>query len=361
MVQENSTNDQPKREEGKLTRRSTLRSIGGGIALSSVPVTGLREEDKVRITTVKVGTRPREQKKVPKKWWTREQTAIAVQNKLRDRYGTRLPQQEGTAGINGIGLSTLDERISGRKVSSVKIYTDPQELGSVAFPNEMNGIPIETEETQFAEPNDCNTGDFDYVPGGVAVSGDKTGTSTCQVEYDGNSYIMTAYHLYGCGSSSPKGEKLHQSGQYVGDVETSDIVQDWVIVNHADNSQVDGFDDSIADQAGSVAGRVTKEGLLDLKSNDTPVYMQGKTRCEEDGKVTEVDKAVTTCHEWTGQHYVELSTPTDNGDSGAPHFHDYTFNQNRYLAIIAPHYGGESVGCAAYKIYDDHGITFNPS
>jgi hypothetical protein len=89
--------------------------------------------------------------------------------------------------------------------------------------------------------------------------------------------------------------------------------------------------------------------------------MQGKTRCEEDGKVTEVDKAVYTCHEWTGQHYVELSTPTDNGDSGAPHFHDYTFNQNRYLAIIAPHYGAESVGCAAYKIYDDHGITFNPS
>ena len=56
--------------------------------------------------------------------------------------------------------------------------------------------------------------------------------------------------------------------------------------------------------------------------------------------------------------YVKLSTPTKKGDSGGPHYKKYSYNGQYYAAIIAPHHGGASVGCGAYRIYNFHDIQF---
>jgi len=46
------------------------------------------------------------------------------------------------------------------------------------------------------------------------------------------------------------------------------------------------------------------------------------------------------------------------GDSGSPHYKEFTFNGETKASIIMPHYGGESIGCAAYRIHNVHGIEF---
>lgn len=360
MSRQSAKNQQP-----TITRRNALKAVGvGSIGLTGVgTVLGSSKKDTVTITIVEGGDgTPRLRKEVPANWYEREMRATDVQWNLRKQYGIENPDFS-VSGIDGVGLGTLEETISGRRTSYVEVYVDPVTGTDVDIPSGVNGIPVETAATPRPAPDACNQTNFDPMPGGVMVggsSGQYDGTATCEVKYGSTFYMMTAAHLFTCNGADIRGEPMYQNTQYVGDVEVASLSEDWALIPRASNSDVDDFDNQIEDQPGKLSGHVSRDGLLDLKSTGETVYKQGVETCETSGVVEKIEQTVLNCNDTSDDYYVQVSTPTSPGDSGSPHFHKYIYNGCYYLAIIAPHYGGESVGCAAYHLNKSHGIEFDP-
>jgi hypothetical protein len=312
-------------------------------------------DDTVIIPTVKHKGEVLESKEVSKKWWDHEEKAEAVAERFRSRFAD-------VPGIDGIGIGTSSDRIAGRKGSEVIIFTNPDRTPTVETPDQAEGVPVVRKESYNPEP-DCYEGDYDTVPGGAQVEGDGTASATCPVQMpDGTDQLMTCAHLYNRCQSNPVGEPLYQSGQFVGLIDTGSVRQDWVTSPLDDNAQVNGFDNTIAGTFIDVTGYVTRSGLKDLKSTDQTVYKNGITSCETSGVVEELDVNNRMCqdtsYESVSYEYAKTSTPTDPGDSGSPHYKEFTFNGETKASIIMPHYGGESVGCPAYRINEVHGIQF---
>lgn len=353
--------------ERSISRRQTLKAVGiSSTALTTVPSlvgasTTASLDETVSITTVEGSGEPKVRKQVPIEWWTYEQKADRLMHELRTRYADR---EE----VKGVGLGTLDERIAGRQKSFVNVSTRP-ERGSISTPDHVEGVPVRNTEADVPKPNACNTGDFDDVPGGVSVNKENTSTgastSTCKVEYNGNYYLMTCAHMWGC-DEGLLDASLYQSTQYIGDLYNWDKTQDWVISSLADNSGVSSFVNRIEENTGKQCGHVTRDGLFDLKSKGTTVYHQGITeKCKTEHSVSEIDTGIQPCSEISNR-YVKVSNGgvIMDGDSGGPLFHQYKQNGQWYVAIIAPLYGSTSAygwGCAAYWINQDKYINFDPN
>lgn len=351
----------------EVTRRKTLQTIGSGSAvITSIPgtvgaTTTSRTDDSVTITTVKGNGKPKVRKQVPADWWEYEQHADQVRQQLFDRY-------ESVIGIKSVSLGTLDERISGRMKSSVNISVYPSGA-NVSLPDNVEGVPVRVTEAKEPELMGCNKGDFEYVPGGVAVDEADYGnhiTSTCKVERDGITCLMSCAHHWSC-DDDLSDESLFQSGQYVGDLYTWDRAQDWVIASEASDSEISGFINHIEDNTGEQCGHVTRDGLFDLKSAGTTVYQQGISTCKTEHKVDEVDDSAypcdLNCHRYVKVRHVSSDDEFESGDSGGPIFHQYKIGGEWKIAIIAPtrsttsNYGW---GCAAYWIHDDRYVNFDP-
>lgn len=342
------------------SRRSFLAGVGAlGTGVAGLGVSrAARQSDTTTIPVVKHKGEVLESKQVPREWWAYETKVDRIAQRLRERFAD-------ASGIDGVGIARSDVRVAGKRATRPIVYTDPVSPRTAAIPDSVDGVPIASREVSRPEPETCYTGDYDSVPGGAQV-GDGSGvvaSATCPVEQsDGTHALMTCAHLYDRCSSDPDGEALYQSGQYVGTVDQWSVKQDWVTVPLSSYADVSGFDNAIAGTYSEVTGYVTRSGLKDHMSNDTTVYKNGRTTCETSGEVVEIDVAVRLCdgfsNESVSYDFVKTSTPTEGGDSGSPHYHEFFFNNDRKAAVIAPHYGGESVGCGAYKIRNDHGISF---
>lgn len=351
--------------ETRTSRRKTLKALGAGSAsiagagLFAAPTGASRSDDTVTITTVKVGDEPRVRKEVPADWWEYEERAERVKAQLQSQY-------RDDPAIEGVGLATTNEVISDRNKSSVTVQVAPEKSTNANIPSAVGDVPVEVVDALRPEPDTCYTGDYDPVPGGVQV-GDGTGvvaSATCPVtDSGGQEMLMTCGHLWDDCNEDITGNGLYQSGQYVGTVADNSVKQDWATINLDLYSEVGGFDNTIVDTYAPLSGRVTYDGLKDLKSNGTTVYKKGRTSCKTSGLVKQLDVAVGRCScssgcNYSSNNFVKTSTPTDGGDSGSPHYHEYYFNSDKYLAVIAPHHGGESVGCGAYAIHNAHGYEF---
>jgi len=359
-TQSGTENDSDQYSSGRVSRRTVLSSLGaasaGAIGVQFSPmVAGRSTGDAVVIPTVKHQGEVIEEKIVPKKWWAHEQRADEVANRLRSRYRDVL-------GIDGVGLGRSSDSIAGRYGTQVIVYTDPNSDHTMEIPDQLAGIPVSSKETYNPRP-DCYNGDYDYVPGGAQVECDIRGSATCPVSTSGGgNRLMTAAHLYNRCSSNPVGKRLDQSGQFVGLISDGSIRQDWVIAPLDKNAQVDGFDNTIAGTYRQVTGYVTRSGLKDLKSTGETVYKNGIASCETTGQVLEIEVTNRVCEgtssESVSYKYAKTSTRTESGDSGSPHYKEFYFNQDSKAAIIMPHFGGDSIGCAAYRIHNVHGIDF---
>lgn len=203
-----------------VTRRTALKtSLAGAISLTGAgQVAGHTHNDTVTITTVKAGDTPRVRKQVPADWWEFEMRSEEVQDQLRRQFGLVGPKS-AVPGIDGVGIGTLDETISGRQISYLKVYVDSKESLEVTIPSEVDGVTVEIVETPQVEGDSCNKSDFDPMPGGVMVgtsSGDYDGTATCQVsrtdsQGNKNYYMLTAAHLFTCNNEDISGNPLYQN------------------------------------------------------------------------------------------------------------------------------------------------------
>lgn len=347
-----------------------LKSVSGGIALGTLTTGTIANEGPFEsIVTVrgKDGV-PRKTTEVPKQWWDHEQKVLEIQDNLEKQFRVNDPKVNN--GIDSVAIANQSNRVSGRYISKLKVYVSSKSGLKVDIPDKVDGVPVDQAETKAHVPDSCGKEYVDVLRGGIAVDEpDNTGpgTATCMVERNGKYYIMTACHVVATTCTEPLGVSVynyHDGGNYIGDVEDCQIGEDWAIINKASDSNISYFENEIYSQPGILAGHVTKNGLLNLKSSGTWVYHQGWATCESIGLVGEIDVPVKACDSngitYKDNHYVKVSTPTDGGDSGGPHFHKYTKDGYDRLAIIAPHYGGESVGCAAYHIHESDNINFDP-
>lgn len=359
--------DETTQDSRRINRRRFLKATGisaiGATGVGTLPNRGSAEGNgTVTITTVAAGNKPVIQKEVPADWWTYEEQAKLVSTQLKDRFAD-------VAGVDGVGIGTLNQTISGRRISNVEVYVNPNGTDA-KIPDRVNGVEVMIRDTVQGTLT-CNEGNFDIMPGGVTIessSGDQV-TSTCEVERSGTFYMMTAAHLFTCNQSSITGDPAYQSGRYLGDVVDYDFNQDWAIVKRDSSSKVTDLDNEIEDYAGILAGYTTESGLHDLKSNNTTVYKQGITTCKESGQVERYNVSVSnSCNSISSNDYVETSATQDFGDSGGPVFDQFTYNGCYYISIIslATLAGclsppcSTALGAAAYHINNDHNISFDP-
>lgn len=314
----------------------------------------------VTIPIVKSGDDVFYSKQVPRKWWEYEEHVERMQERLKNRYSE-------TASIEGIGMGTTNEFITQeRKKSSLIVYVDPVSGTDESIPESVEGVPVKVKEAPRPDPDGCYQEDYDPVPGGVSVhcpDTDEYGTATCPVQdSSGTVGLMTCGHIADDCKQDVDGLAIYQNSQFVGYIDDNSVKQDWIFVPKAVNSDISGFADTIVNTYRDIAGYVDRQGLKDLKSTGETVYKKGRTSCKTDGVVKELDVSVGRCGcpdcKYSSNDYVKVSTPTDSGDSGSPHYHTFTFESEKYIGIIAPHHGGESVGIGAYKINDDFGYTF---
>lgn len=346
------------------SRRRILQLTGSSIAIGALPTAGATETGETeKIVTVrgKNGT-PRKVKEVPGEYWEHVEKVHRLQEQLRTRYSTPNPE----TGIDGIGIGSQEDTIQGRLKSKLLVYVKQGNEVTVDVPETIEGIPVEMKEWESVEPDSCedvcNKSTFDPLPGGVPVDEDDNsgpGTTTCMVERSGTYYMMTARHIFGCEPNNVKAYNYKPSQNYIGEIADYSTPDDWAIVPLASDSDISEFENEIVSQPGVLAGHVTKSGLQDLKDNKTTVYHQGWRTCETSGVVEAIDQPDDPCG-LTHEVFVKLSTCTMSGDSGGPHFHQYESGGCYYNAIIAPHRGGDSIGCAAYHIHDAHEINFDP-
>lgn len=334
------------------SRRNVLRAVGAaGVGLTTIGEAAATD-DGVRIDTVKHRGRTLESEVVPREWYQHETRVDAVASGLEREY-------QSNSAVSGVGFTATDRTVDGRFVTRPVVYTSG-DTSMLSVPSSRNGVSIERRETPDPEPDDCYTGDYETVPGAVQLETSGKISATCRVlDSNNNPRLMTCAHGFDRCDGSIEGDSVDQSGQDLGSVDEWSVAQDWATIQLSDSSPVDDFNSGIAGTFRNFTGYVTRDGLKSLMSDNTTVYHSGKTTCQTEGTITDIDVSFSICDgDASANNYVKTSAPTEPGDSGGPHYKKFRFNNDPVAALIAPHYGGESVGCAAYKIQQDHGFTF---
>lgn len=351
------------------TRRSVLKRIGSAGFI--VPATGQivagSSEGEVEITVVASADGPVVTKTVPADWWEHEQRAESVKKQVERRLGTRTIGGP-TPGVTGVGLGKEDRTISGKYVSYVRITVNPDNRPGLDLPSMIDGVAIRVEEEPEGRPLDCHQQRYTPVPGGVGmatVDFDEyyEGTTTCKVKVDSSPHMLTAAHLWDLGddcSNSLKGKKAYQDQNQMGEITAWDNGEDWAVIDKTGN-ETSGYESGIEGLFAKQNGYVTKDGLKDLKGNATTVYQMGISTCQTSGTVEEVDVSKNPKYCFDSDHAVGVDIYVENGDSGGPIYHKFTFNNDKYVSIIAPSWGETDYlyGTAAFHLHNTHGMTFD--
>ncbi|MFC7044422.1 trypsin-like peptidase domain-containing protein [Halobacteriaceae archaeon GCM10025711] len=346
-------------------RRTALKLFGAGaVTLGAGGVLGsaLLSDGSVEITTVKRGDDPVVTESVPAAWYDHERQARSVRDRLRSQYAD-------VDGVKELSLGDAGERIEGRQTSSVDIYVDPEAGVDADLPSRVDGVLSRVRDWVPPELLRCEVDGDQPLAGNVPLTNGrgKWATATGAVRRDGRRYLLTCAHLFGgskqgCDSLTGMGVFGPDEG-YVGHVADFDPGQDWALVDgrYAGVS----LDPTVAGEAGVLAGRVTRDGLADLKSRETTVYKMGYRSGFQQGTVKAVDLHHGGCDVTdgrSGERYVDVDVPSKHGDSGGPVYHRYERDGDQFLALVgvtSALVGYTRVSTAA-AIYDEHGIRFDP-
>lgn len=353
-----------------VTRRGALSSIGAvGLGAAGLPAFAERGSgqsgDRIEIPTIKAGETVVQTETVSRAWYQRVTAARHVTRQLVDRYRD-VPGITGVA--RGFGSSTL----GGRSAPELVMQVSPNGT-STSIPTEVNGFAVRTETARHESRDpveacsdlEYNRGDYNPVPGGVYVTAKDGGcaTATCAVRIDGSRYLMNCAHMFGCGGDHEGKILENDSGTDIGSVAYEDPTMDWTAV---DLNSGYSADNTIEGEWGILSGRITADGVDTRASDNSTVYHMGAATGETSGTIekSELVKFYNDCNGMNTKNYIKVTTPTDGGDSGGPHYEPYTYNSCEYLAVLGVHSGAESKVSAAHRIHDDsainHKVYFDP-
>ena len=349
--------ENPPRE---TTRRNVLKATSlGAITLWTGATTGTAStDDTVKITTVKSGDDPILRERVPRDWWDHELLARQVKKQIQEQYGDN-------PAVQGVSVGAVSEKISGFFAGSVNVTLDPVVPTTLSLPDSVDGVPVQKKYQRKEPGHACYGGPSTQVPGGAEITADGSLFSAgYRVSKGGDTYLLTCAHAVDNASSCDeeatyvKYVEVNQSGSQLGYVESGNIEMDVALVSDTSNDLSVGT--NIVNE-GEMGGHVGQDGLSMLKGDGETIYKRGRTTCLESGQLTEYDAWNGNCYyEGTDNNtWVTTTVYSDSGDSGAPIFRRYTYNNEDYVALIAPNYGYDGArGNAAYDIHDRFDVNF---
>ncbi|WP_135826528.1 hypothetical protein [Halorussus ruber] len=353
-------------EEGaKSTRREVLRAVGAsgtGVLAIQHGLQGVRAGgDDVKIVTHKSRNTVARTQRVSKQWYDHKTQAKQALNRLRQNLGA-------SPNVLGISTETLDERIDGLRKFGIRVSFDEAE-GSLPVASEVNGIPVLTEEIPGFD-RACYTGYQEPIKGGNGhTSPSGAATLTCRVYKGGQKFMMGCRHVFvdndkgNCDGSDITGTKWSQGGDEVGKVVYGYQNHDCTLLDKStDGNRV--FDNSIVDETGYVAGRVTAEGVDYLASSNDTVRKRGRSSCKEQGEVVGTGTIYCNNGNYVG-NAVRHTAHIESGDSGGPSYHKisksnssdelYMLNINTHSKSIT---GDDTWGSAAFAMHNKRDISF---
>jgi hypothetical protein len=215
---------------------------------------------------------------------------------------------------------------------------------------------------QPVDPSDCSF-----------VGGD--GSLCCRV-YDKrngswNKYALTARHLFlsdWCDNDNIAGRKWAQMDSDCAD-EDGYVVEGYqghdAALLDLDNTSTDITNAFMYESDGLIRGRVTKDGLDYLKSNNETVQKRGRNTCIETGEIKKTQQEMF-CKDGNYVGGVVRSTPDQKagGSGGGVYYEEYNSSKENdlYMVNIATHKPGDGTydakGSSANDMANDHGFWF---
>jgi len=272
-----------------------------------------------------------------------------------------------TGSTASLGPSQTD-KLEKKNVPCIEIeVSDTQQAQrSGDVPEEKDGVNVRVVESSDPEPHKCNDQTYDCIPGGAIVNPEQPDGSfsvfcsfTCEVTYNGDYHLMTAAHCFDACSGSIIGRKVKHGGEVIGEVVEYDVNLDFAIIEPDSNVTMD---DTIISEQYSILGHYSKNGVEDLRDSGETVSHYGVTTCKTQGQVDGITPNLQGGCDFDVEA-PRMTTNTDDGDSGGPHY-NVASGLLKSIGIIGAHWGGGSTyswAPAAYRIADEYDITFGGS
>lgn len=329
------TNDSERGVSKDLISRRSILQAAGVASLTGFGVgRTFARDDRVEIPYVKRGDEVVMTKEVPQEWYEHVQHVRQVADTANEQFSSN-------PGVLGMGIAKSNRRYGGKNGLLVEAKVHPSQYAGT-LPDEVEGIPIETTETEGAfNMSDCvHLDDFSEVQGGITVEGEvsdgelQRGTSCLKVYNDNDDpRLLTANHLWGS-CSYPIDEDAYQNGTKFGKVDMSDPDADIALIKEqsSEKSLEPGINDENTNW--DVSGYYTEDSIEDMISEEREVRSMGCTTGLTEGPVT--GKGLTppdTCYDADGEA-VEVEAVGGEGDSGGPVYGIEEYFGNRYAVML---------------------------
>lgn len=320
-----------------VNRRTAIKSFSGLAGLAALPTLGTASIDTTEIATVKRDGEVLKTATVATEWYEQVQ---------RIRREVKALQKEliDTPGVKFIGYGFSNDYIHDRTRPEFEVGYDPKLL-KTELPERYSDFNIRTEESEGNEPLCYNQGDYNPVPGGVTIEGQKDdlwagpGTTGAEVNNpDGNPRLLTANHLTSsCGVAAEKGETIYQNGRKFGTVEEAHGDEDWMIVKpNSDFSTKEVLRRGDGEEL-PISGYYTQDGVDDLgcygDGNCRTVQSMGTTTGNTYGTVQQRGVLYDKCPNMNG-YGLRLDMESAKGDSGGLSYGWEKFNGNEYAVML---------------------------
>lgn len=340
----------------KITRRSTLKILGGS-ALGSVASVGVVQgTSTVTIPEHVEGDEVVSTRKVPKPWYEHMRNAEEAVSKAHSRFGEK-------DGIFFIGLGVSKARFGGTRGFFIDIEETEEYSGGK--PDRIDGIPVKFSKAPKNWGKGCTNFELSSVDGGICVTNETDGGwgSNCsRVHFNGNEYMLTARHIFNgtCNDASAIGEVAGQrsspnSGathRDIGTIEGEHVKQDWAYYDASLTSE--SITAEIDDNSSYpiVRGYVARETVKNMASNGETVHNMGTNTGLTSGAVKNIDAYFTYDCANFGYDGVRTHCDFGEGDSGGPTFDYANQGDSAYLVNITTHgYKSNYTGCDGGQVY----------
>ena len=269
------------------SRRDILKAIGvSGVGAAGIgTLTPVRAAgDDVKIATHMSGNEVKKTQLVSQRWYTHVQKSNEAAARLRTRF-------QGIKGVYGICCEVIDDSIGDLRKYGLKLIISKDGI-SKGIPQKVSEIPVDVERTAGFESM-CYTGYKDPINGG---NGHQTpyasATLTCRAKKNGRTYMMGCRHAFvnddrqdnNCNGMDTTHTPWYQGGPEVGEVVFAYQNHDCTLLDKSSDGSRN-FNNGIADENGSVVGRVTADGVSYLASNNTTIHKRGRTTCRTNGTI----------------------------------------------------------------------------
>lgn len=342
----------------KISRRRIIQSLGaGGLALRYVSGIGnAKNHGQLRVPKVLSGDDVVEWMEIPKEWWQHHNRV----KKANRRFKEKMFQNNG---VVGCGMIRSPERYGEKHGFQLEITVDPERF-SREIPDRFEGVPVVRNDTTRYEPVCYNESNYDSMPGGVWTRSDLRGTSCCKVKYNGNTYMLTAAHLFGHNCSGYDiGESAYQNSQIFGTLEGYFTDYDLAIVKPRYNDVE--VNDNIEGESNNwdIKGYASEPSIATRVISPFDSYRKmGTSTGITTGGIGTKDYSIDHCFDFNNEG-VRGGANVNDGDSGGPAFSVdddgqatmlYTVSwgedtQNDWNSCTESNNYGKCAGTAAYR------------